>query len=151
MRESAGGMSTFGDSKNLYSTLLTDCHLEGLKQELYLRERIVIFIQRTELWNRIKQYSLEFHERFVQAGCNPDLLLGPLIVTLEIDYGALKKFGRFAFRIILENTYHVNIAFLFRQRRPGKLHPGTDLLREGIPRGDTEHCKFLLRATGAVV
>ncbi|EAT38634.1 AAEL009488-PA [Aedes aegypti] len=85
--------STFGETtKNIYSTLLTECHLEGLKQELYLRERIVIFVQRTELWNRIKQYCLEFHERFVESGCNPDLLLGPLIVTLNIDYGALKKF-----------------------------------------------------------
>lgn len=87
--------STFGETtKNIYSTLLTECHLEGLKQELYLRERIVIFVQRTELWNRIKQYCLEFHERFVESGCNPDLLLGPLIVTLNIDYGALKKFGK---------------------------------------------------------
>lgn len=92
----SSGMSSFGDSKNLYSTLLTECHLEGLKQELFVRERIVIFIQRTELWNRIKQYSLEFHERFVEAGNNPDLLLEPLIITLDIDYGALKKFGNLA-------------------------------------------------------
>nr|XP_029734194.1 uncharacterized protein LOC115269549 [Aedes albopictus] len=85
--------STFGETtKNIYSTLLTECHLEGLKQELYLRERIVVYIQRTELWNRIKQYCLEFHERFVESGYNPDLLLGPLILTLNIDYAALKKF-----------------------------------------------------------
>ncbi|XP_065090391.1 uncharacterized protein LOC135711465 [Ochlerotatus camptorhynchus] len=104
-------MSTFGDSKNHYSTLLTECHLEGLKQELYIRERIVIFIQRTELWNRIKRYSLEFHERFVEAGCNPDLLLGPLIVTLEIDYGALKKFDNGVLENFIREPIYYEKAF----------------------------------------
>ncbi|XP_062542656.1 uncharacterized protein LOC134210580 [Armigeres subalbatus] len=86
-------MSSFGESsKNIYPTLLTECHLEGLKRELFLRERIVIFIQTTELWNQIKHYSLEFHERYIESGSNPEVLLGPLIVTLRVNYETLKKF-----------------------------------------------------------
>ncbi|XP_053681626.1 uncharacterized protein LOC128732405 [Sabethes cyaneus] len=87
-------MSTFDDSsgKRLYSTLLTDCHLEGLKKELRLRERIVLLIQRTELLEHVRQACAAFHERFLAEGNDQDLLLCPLVVPLHIGYGPLQEF-----------------------------------------------------------
>ncbi|XP_058811278.1 uncharacterized protein LOC131676174 [Topomyia yanbarensis] len=99
-------MSTFNESKCNYTTLLTDCHLEALKKELHLRERIVIFIQQTDLWELVKQVCVRFHERFVRGNNEQDLLLGPLVVPLEFSYNALRKFDEQVLsQLIREPTY----------------------------------------------
>ncbi|XP_055522377.1 uncharacterized protein LOC129716567 [Wyeomyia smithii] len=86
-------MSTFDDTgRRIYSDLFTECHLEGLKKELQLREQIVLLIQRTELWELVQQVCSGFHERYLQEGNDQDLLLGPLVLPLYIGYAPLRKF-----------------------------------------------------------